>query len=174
MSLRSALVKPATLWTCFVVMLVSYAAIAGAMFYWEMELLDGKILPDDTFYTVSCYTIGKKEVHIWITSVLDVIFPVSANALFAGLICRGFSARLHWLVLVPVIALGSDMAEGVVQLIILQRGFIVMPEGQQSFLLIGKAVLTSIKFVTYLAAISLAVSALFRLTRRSEPLDASE
>lgn len=174
MSLRSALVKPATLWACFVVMLISYAAIAACMLYWEMELLDGKILPDDTFYTVSCYTIGKKEVHIWITSVLDVIFPVSANALFAGLIWKGFSARFQWLLLLPLIALGSDMVEGMVQLIMLQRSFIVMPEGQQSLLLMAKAVLTSIKFATYLAAIALAVSALFRMTRRSPPLDAGD
>lgn len=172
MPLRSVLTRPMVLWISFILMCLSFAAITASTAYWEMELLDGKILPDDTFYTVSCYTIGKKEVHLWITAVLDVIFPISGNALFAGLIWKGFSTRWHWLAIIPLIAVTCDLAEGVVQLIILQRSFIVLPEGQQSLLLFGKAVLTSLKFLAWLIAAILGALAFFSSKRHMTGLDA--
>ena len=166
MKLRSVLTRSSLLWLAGVLALLSYLAIACVMLHWDMVHLDSRILPGESWSTLNDYTPGLREVHIWSTASLDVVFPLAYSALFAGLIWRGLPERFQWLVWFASATLLADLGEGLIQIILLNQDLTAITYSDSEPLLWLKAALTSLKFSGFVASAIAAIAAVTNMMRR--------
>lgn len=100
-------------------------------------------------------TDAQKSSHFKMTLMLDILFPLSFGAFFAGLALR-FPKRLGLILAVPAcLVVGFDLVENTIQLISLKGNFGLM--GVKSFV-------TPTKFFLFNVAFLIAVASLIWLT----------
>lgn len=165
--LKSLLTRPLCLWLSFAFAMLSYIGIVWVTLHWEMVHLDSQILPEHAYNTLKLYSPGHREVHIWSTATLDVLFPLTYSACFAGAIWKGLPFRFHALAWFALAALCFDLSEGAVQIALLTKPLSALEPPETEILFLAKSVLTSLKFITFLiAALSALAAAILMLKRR--------
>jgi len=158
------LTKPVTLWILFALFILQTAGFAVIMAVWDFEVIDEISDPEKVRLHIAEMSALQKSVHAWTTATLDVAYPLTYGALFAGLAWRAFKP----LYALPAIAvIPTDLAEGFVQ---------VMALTGNSDLVWLKAYLTPAKLTLFFAAIAIAVAALGMeyLRRRKSKNDSLE
>ena len=102
-------------------------------------------------------SIEQKDVHFWVTALLDTLYPLVYGGFFAGMVARLAGAMRGWAVLPGLIGVGCDFAENVTQLLALS--------GNPNWLFL-KDVLTPVKMggigISLLLIVMLGVLALVR------------
>jgi len=144
--------KPAMLWILFVVMLLTGASFGFVSSHWEITLLDSLTRPDVIARELKAYSPGQKEVHIWVTLTLDVIYPLAYGGFFAGLALLAFPKVGLWLAVPAGLTILTDLIEGVVQVLLLSSN--------DTALIPIKSALTSLKFTFLFVAAFIALIAI--------------
>ena len=142
------LIKPLTLWILFALFILQTIGFAVIMVVWDFQVIDELSDPEKVRHHIAEMSVLQKSVHAWTTATLDVAYPLTYGAFFAGLAWRAFKP----LYALPAIAvIPTDLAEGFVQ---------VMALTGNNDLIWLKAYLTPAKLVLFFSAIAIALAAL--------------
>ncbi len=162
--MTNILTKPLTLWILFTLFILQTIGFAVIMAVWDFQVIDEISDPEKVRHHIAEMSALQKTVHAWTTATLDVAYPLTYGALFAGLAWRAFQPVFA----LPAIAvIPTDLAEGFVQ---------VMALTGNSDLVWLKAYLTPAKLVLFFAAIAISLAALCMsyLRRRKSKNDSLE
>ncbi len=121
------------------------------------ELLDMEMTGEAAGAILSEMTTAQRTAHIWITAILDTLYPLAYGAVLAGIAWR-FGGKLRSLAILPAITgVVSDFTENTLQLAALS--------GSPGWLA-GKDIITPLKFgaiaLAGLIALVLLLTALLR------------
>lgn len=148
MAMRNQLIKSSTLW------LLTLATVLLVVGFQAWSPLAGGVLLD-TLWTLegsrdllAALTPTEKQIHIWITLLLDVPFPLVYGGLLAGLALRFGGTYGAYLALPALLAIPVDLMENAIQVLAL-AGY----EGGLHL----KALLTPLKFLLVYGAILIAI-----------------
>jgi hypothetical protein len=111
--------KENILWSNLVLTVLLLLAISLVARHYEITLLDGVSSPTKAREILTKMNAAQRKVHMWITSTLDVAFPLSYGLLFAGSALRFFPEYGFYLALPAVLGVGIDLIEGVIQVLAL-------------------------------------------------------
>ena len=141
----------------FVLFLVSGALFGVFMPAAGGELLDMEMNGAAAGAVLSDMTGAQRTAHIWITAVLDTVYPLAYGAVLAGIAWR-FGGRLRSLLILPaIVGVLSDFTENGLQMAALT--------GAPGWLA-GKDIITPLKFgaiaLAGLIALVLLLAALLR------------
>ena len=142
--MKQFLTKPLTLWLLFAAFILQTIGFAVIMAIWEFEVIDEISDPETVRQHIAAMTDVQRSVHAWTTATLDVAYPLTYGALFAGIAWRSLRPiySLPAIAVIPV-----DLAEGVVQVLALIGN---------DALIWTKAYLTPFKLVLFFAAMAIA------------------
>lgn len=157
-NMKSFITSIKTLWILFALSL----ALAAGFVIWIPSVggvaLDSVASVADAQSLLASMTAIQRNSHFWMTSLLDMLFPLAYGGLFCGLALKYAGRYGPVLALPALIVIPVDILENIIQLISL-RG--------QTSLLDLKALLTPIKFSLFYAALLIAVASLiFNLVSR--------
>lgn len=110
------------LWLWFAITCALSVGFAVISQVYGFRLLDGMADPGKVLAYVGTLTNEQKFVHTLTTATLDVLYPVTYAALFAGLTARYYNAGLPYLFIPAALVVPVDLIEGVIQIIILNGG----------------------------------------------------
>lgn len=161
--------RRSTLWVLLALTIMLPLTFQAIGFYWQFTLLDQLVSASESREVVRAMTPEQRHVHLLTTTTLDVVFPLILGGLIAGLIGRSVclsqadegvkGPRLSKWLLLPVLAVAMDFAEGVVQILALL---------QWADWLVLKPLFTSAKGVFYALGV-LVGSCLLLLARKNSP-----
>lgn len=137
---------------------VLMALLAKAFtYYHELALLD--VIADATVARdlLANMTQAQKHAHLLFTASIDVIYPLVASAYFIAVLMRAFVRYWPYLILPVLVALLLDLAEGVIQVLVLS--------GTADYLAF-KAWTTPIKALCYKLAFLLSLFAVIKILLR--------
>lgn len=107
-------------------LLVTVFLVCLPVFNWRQEkldltgensLLDSRFwyTPTDvqSFFTHIYENNGREGLNLYVLTqiTLDVIFPIVYGTLFAALIVRFYGAEVNWKLIIPILAVASDLGE---------------------------------------------------------------
>ena len=142
--------KRSTLWVLFaltVILTFSFSFVAEQN---QMSFLDAISSPEEAKQLVASLSEEQKQVHIWVTAVLDVAYPLVYGMFFAGVALASFRHFGFFLAIPSFLVIPVDIAEGMVQI----YGLL----GHTDWL-DWKLVLTPLKFALVLIGLTVAVVA---------------
>jgi hypothetical protein len=113
-------------------------------------LLDTVVSPDEARALIAGMSAEQREVHFWVTVLLDAAYPLAYGSFMAGLALRFFGGWGKWLSVPAFLTMAVDFAENTLQAMALKG----------VDLLGAKAVLTPMKFGLFTAAAVIALVAL--------------
>ncbi|MEO0449593.1 MAG: hypothetical protein AAFZ74_04625 [Pseudomonadota bacterium] len=152
--MTSFLTKTPVLWLLFGGFVLQSVCFGVIMAIWDFTVIDEMSDPEKVRGHIAAMSETQRHVHAWTTATLDVAYPLTYGALFAGLALTRFPSI--WAA--PAIAvIPVDLAEGVVQ---------VMALLGNDQLIELKAILTPLKLVLFGIAAFIALAA-FLLAVRS-------
>ena len=125
------------------------------MAHWDFAVIDEMSDPEHIRSHIAAMSETQRHVHAWTTATLDVAYPLTYGALFAGLALTRFS-RIFCAPAIAVIPV--DLAEGHVQ---------VMALLGNDQLIDLKTVLTPLKLILFVLAALIAIAALILRVRAS-------
>ena len=138
------LTKTSTLWISFIlgVLLTILFQVIAAQY--NLVLLDGISDPQTAREIIATMTAQQRSVHVWVTSTLDVAYPITYGIFFAGTALKLYPANGKYLAWPALICVPIDLLEGVIQVFALTAAvdWIQM-----------KAILTPLKFLLVLTAL---------------------
>lgn len=137
------------LWFLFVSTILVTGMFAVLMDYYQMQFIDSMSEPDVVRATIAGFSPEQVTVHIWVTAVLDVIYPLVYGALFIGVALRFFPKAGVWIALPGLIVIPVDLAEGVVQVLALTDSVDLIDL---------KAILTPLKTNLFIVALLIAIA----------------
>lgn len=137
-----------TLWVLFILFALQSIAFQTVAAHWDLTLIDRIGDPEQVRQTISSMNATQRQVHIWTTATLDVLYPLTYGLLFAGLSLSQF--RRFW-ALPAMIVIPIDLLEGGVQIMLLL--------GNDHWIGL-KAILTPAKFLFFALAALIALAAL--------------
>lgn len=147
--MRDFLTHSTTLWVLFVLFLLETAGFGVIMHLYDFVIIDEMSDPEAVRHHVEEMTGLQRSVHAWMTATLDVAYPLTYGALFAGLTIR----VLKPVFAIPAIAvIPTDLVEGFVQVLALNGNY---------ELLWLKAFVTPAKLILFGVAIVIALVALW-------------
>lgn len=149
------LTRPATLWVLFALFIFETLSFGVVMALWDFAIIDEMSDPEKIRRHIAEMSHGQRVAHAWMTATLDVAYPLTYGALFAGLALRAFSPSFA----IPAIAvIPTDLTEGLVQILVLL--------GDDNLLWL-KAYITPLKIILFIVAMIIAIGALvIELIRR--------
>lgn len=147
-TLRACLTKTNTLWILFVTTLVLFFGFRIVSSVWGFTFIDSISSPEELRSILAGMSAEQKISHAWATCTLDVAFPVSAGLLFAGVALRFFPKYGIYLALPGLLAIPTDLFEGVIQVLALT---------DTADLLDLKAIVTPVKAVLLLSGLAIAI-----------------
>lgn len=113
------LVAPRVLWSLFVAAVLVSVTFPLVASYWQLTLLDGISSPAEARAVIEAFTPQQREAHAWITATLDVAYPLTYGCFFAGSALRVFKGYGRLLALPGLLAIPTDLVEGLVQVLAL-------------------------------------------------------
>ena len=142
--------------------LIANIALGIGFFLWMPHvggtILDSVASVDDTSALLASMSEAQKTSHFWMTLCLDILFPLTFGAFFAGMALR-FPGRLGLLLAVPAFAvLSADILENITQLFALKDNLNLLP---------AKAVLTPLKSFLFNVAALIALASLVWIAVKS-------
>ena len=111
-----------TLWTFFIASTVLTISFGIVMQVWQFQIIDEIYEPSEVKAHIAALTQTQKMVHAWVTATLDVAYPFAYGGLFIGMSLRFFDRIGFWLALPSALVILVDLAEGVVQVLLLTGG----------------------------------------------------
>jgi len=152
-SLRQRAVQSGTLLRLFLLFVLLNLLFGAVMLIWDFGIIDELYRADEISAHVAAMTRVQRRVHMVMTATLDVAYPLSYGALFAGVSWKAFP---HWPVLaLPILlCIPVDVFEGLAQLFILS--------GSDPWIAV-KTIVTPIKLVLFAAGALIAVASALRL-----------
>ncbi len=148
------LTKTSTLWVLFIAFVALMHGGDLMEAHWNLELLDGISNPADARALLAGMTPDQKSAHLWFTTTLDVLLPITAVGLFVGMALVSFPKYGKYLAIPPLLALPLDYTEGVVQVLVLT---------ETADVLAVKAFTTPIKSSCYLFGFSMSIVGVLKL-----------
>jgi len=165
--MRDILSDARTLWILLaaaVLMTVGFSVVADTF---QFSILDELYDAEEIRARLAVMTPDQKQAHRWMTGTLDVLYPLVYGAFFIGMALR-FLGRFGPLLALPgIVVIPVDLAEGVVQILLLN--------GHED--VVGwKEVLTPIKLALFFLAllvclIGLSIRFFQRLRRQQIPVE---
>jgi hypothetical protein len=149
-SFHSFLTKTSTLWVLFVSTLILFFGFRIVSSIWGFTFIDSVSSPEELRTILSGMSEAQKVSHAWATCSLDVAFPISAGLLFAATAFRFFPKYGIYLALPGLLAIPTDLFEGVIQVLALT----------DTMDLLGlKAIVTPVKAVFLLSGLAITIIA---------------
>jgi len=149
-SWSACLTKTNTLWVLFISTLLLFFTFRIVASHWGFTFIDSISSPEELRSLMASMSVEQKYSHAWATCTLDVLFPISAGLLFAGVALRFFSKYGFYLALPGFLAIPTDLFEGVIQVLALT---------DTADLLDLKAIVTPLKAGLLLSGLSIAIVA---------------
>lgn len=119
MSITGRLSKKASLWTSFVLVIITTITFPVVASVWNISFIDAISDPDQIRENIVVMSANQRFAHAWITGTLDVFYPIVYGALFIGS-AHAFYGRYASLVALPFfILVPVDLLEGLVQILAL-------------------------------------------------------
>ena len=112
------LTRTATLWCLCIATVLLSLSFAPVAAQFDLVLLDGISSPAIARETLASLSTEQRVAHAWITSTMDVAYPLVYGPLFAGIALRFFPNR-RWLALPGILVIPIDLFEGLVQVLVL-------------------------------------------------------
>lgn len=112
--------------------------------------MDTAIAPQTARDIFTSLSREQKRMHSWFTATFDVVLPLLLGMFLAGVTLKSYQNAGRVLVYVPFCAVGFDLLEGLIQLLILTQSY-------ELFEL--KAGITSMKFLCYALSFIFAIFA---------------
>lgn len=131
-----------------IVALIGMNAIAQI---YDFKLIDEISDPQHVAPQVALMSSLQIKAHIWVTAILDVLFPLAYAALFAGLALRFLGSVGKILFIPAILAAVTDLSEGVLQIMIFHGS---------EWAVLQKALVTPLKFGLFVIAVAIALIAL--------------
>jgi hypothetical protein len=152
------LVKKSTLLWLLIISIILAIIIYAIAQIWRISLLDCAITSSQVQAVINDLNDQQIIIHAWVSSTLDIIFPIVYGLFFIGCSLKAFPGR-RYLIMPGILASSADIFEGIVQSLFL---FDVIN------LLVLKVILTPIKFTFFLtgASISLLGCIILRKTKK--------
>ena len=147
---NSFLTKTNTLWILFVSTLILFFMFRIVASHWGFAFIDSISSPEELRNILAGMSEEQKCSHAWATASLDVAFPISAGLLFAGVALRFFPKYGFYLALPGLLAIPTDLFEGVIQILALT---------DTADLLDLKAIVTPVKAVFLLSGLAISIFA---------------
>lgn len=142
------------LWGLFALFVLETIGFGVIMMVWDFHIIDEMSNPASIIAHIEAMSGLQRHVHVVMTATLDVAYPLTYGALFAGLALKVFRPIFA----VPsILAVLIDLTEGVVQVLALS--------GHMQFIWL-KAYVTPLKLVFFISAAVIAIIALVKLWRR--------
>ena len=145
-----------TLWLLFLVTLIITLSFTVVMQVWGFMLIDEMFNVEQISEHIAALSDKQKQVHIWTTATLDVLYPLAYGSLFAGIALKAFGRAGIYLALPSLLCIPVDLSEGYTQVMLLS--------GNDGFMGL-KTIVTPIKFVLFFTGVVIAVVGVFRLYR---------
>ena len=142
-----------TLWGLFVATILITLSFPYAASLWDLSYLDALSGEAEIRALLASLNAEQKTAHIWITLTLDVAYPLAYGFFFAGTALAFYPSRGHLLAIPAYVAIGADLIEGVLQVILLADGADVVTL---------KTIMTPIKFGAFYVAFLIALFAWLR------------
>lgn len=159
--MKQLLTNTTTLWTTFLMTIGMTLAFGLIMQIWQFEIIDELYKPEQISAHLAAMSAEQKLVHAWMTATLDVAYPIVYAGFFIGMALRYCGRLGPWLALPSVAVIPVDLAEGVVQVLLL-NGY--------TDLIWLKSIITPIKLGLFLFGFAVAsfglASAATQLVRR--------
>jgi len=159
------LTKTTTLWMTFFATIFMTLGFGLVMYIWQFVIIDEMYAPEQISAHVGAMTSTQKTVHAWMTATLDVAYPLAYGGFFIGMALRFFGQFGPWLAAPSFAVIPVDLAEGLVQILVLNGN-----EGVIWY----KMIITPLKLGLFLIGLSVAVIgiciALRQLIRRNSDL----
>lgn len=149
--MKRSLKRGPVLWALAITAFLCVAGFDYVRRTYGLTLLDGLSDPNEARALIAEMSEAQKQVHLWTTGILDVIFPLAYGGLFVGLAWRFFGSAGSLLALPGLAVVPIDLTEGVVQILAL---------GGSEDVLVHKVWVTPLKFGLFIAAAVVAVAAL--------------
>ena len=142
------LTNPVTLWVLFALFVIETISFGLVMAIWDFGIIDEMSDPEKIQRHIDNMSQSQRMTHAWMTGTLDVAYPLTYGALFAGLSLRAFRPSFA----IPAFAvIPTDLSEGVVQILLLT--------GNDQLLWL-KAYITPLKFALIIIALLIAIPAI--------------
>jgi len=151
------LTRGPVLWVLFGLQILIWIGFVLVMHTYDFVLIDEMWDPDSIRAYIGELSDKQKQVHIWTTASLDVLYPLAYGAFYAGLTMRVFERFGRWLILPAIAAILVDLTEGVVQILALSG---------QADVIWHKVWVTPWKLGLFVAASVIALGALSVLVKR--------
>ena len=119
MQLAQTLSETRTLWITFILSVLLTFSFQVVVSVWGVTLVDSISDPTATRAAIASMTAEQHVVHAWTTATLDVAYPLAYGAWFAGSAYKFFGRWGPWLAAPMYVLVGTDLAEGVVQVLAL-------------------------------------------------------
>ncbi len=144
-----------TLWTTFVLTILMTFAFQYLAGVWSLAFLDGMSDPGTVRQAIAAMSAEQRVAHAWITGTLDVAYPLTYAALFAGSAHRFFPAWGGRVAPVFAALIVIDLVEGLVQILALTTavdwvGAKALLTPVKTWLFLGGALLTIIGWLAWL------------------------
>ena len=148
MNIYRIVAMPLSLWLCLLLIVLGVMMFQWLPDRFELILLDSLWQPERVRAAIADMDATQRAAHIWLTSTVDVVFPIAF-----GLFVLGSGLRLQPAWRKPITALvmlliGFDLLEGTVQILALTS---------QVDWLAAKQILTPVKLGCYLVGLVLVV-----------------
>ncbi len=117
--MKNWLTRSSTLWILFAAFVLISLAFGVVMMTWEFVMIDEMSNPEAIRTHLASMTQEQKNVHLWTTATLDVLYPFAYGLLFAGMALRFFGPLGPLLAAPSFLVIPFDLAEGAVQVLTL-------------------------------------------------------
>jgi len=141
------------LWAAFFIFVALNAGFLIVMKSYGFSIIDEMWRPDQILSHIADMSPEQRRAHAWMTSTLDVAYPLTYAALFGGLTIKAFPHKA-WLALPILICVLVDLVEGVSQVMLLN--------GHESWVGL-KSVVTPVKLILFITGVVTAIAALWVL-----------
>lgn len=145
-----------TLWLLLAITLITTVSFGVVMHIWDFLLIDEMYDAEQISAHISALSAEQKQVHIWTTATLDVLYPLVYGLLFAGVALKAFGKNGLLLALPSLLCIPADLSEGFAQVMLLS--------GNADYMGL-KTAMTPIKFALFFPGFLIAIVGAVKLYR---------
>lgn len=150
------LTQTKVLWTLLAITIATTVAFGVVMQIWDFMLIDEMYDAEQISSHIAAMTDTQKDVHIWTTVSLDVLYPLVYGPLFAGVALKAFGKNGLLLALPSLLCIPADLTEGFAQVMLLS--------GHADYMGL-KTTMTPIKFLLFIPGFLIAIVGAVKLWR---------
>ncbi len=153
----NSLTSSRTLWWLFAIVVTITLAFGAVMHFWGFLLIDEMFKAEQISQHIAAMSEKQKQVHIWTTATLDVLYPLAYGLLFAGIALKAFGDKGMLLALPSLLCIPADLTEGFAQVMLLSTHADYMGL---------KTTMTPIKFALFIPGFLIAIVGVVKLYKR--------